>query len=563
MNKTLFWRLFFPVFGVVVLALVGIGFYMPVLVKDKAEAAAVEQARNTVAQFKAIRAYYTTNVISKVLGKDGLKGSFNHRNEPNSIPLPATMIHDLSQLLRDQGTVLRLYSAYPFPNRSSRQLDDFQRSAWDEITRNPEQPYVRTVEIDGKHSVRVGVADLMVAEACVDCHNSHPDTPKNDWQMGDVRGVLEIETSIDAQLAAGAELSWTLNLMILAGSVLTFVSLYLVYRHNIGKRLETVAAALEEIAEGDGDLTRRLNAEGEHEVARIGKAFNGFIDKLGHTLVDVRDVSAELSSVSAQLSQASRETSDKIVRQDSETQQVATAISEMEMTAREIAGSASSVAGATDETAEATRLGGQVVQSSVDSTRRLADDIGRAAEALSQLQADSDNISGVLDVIRGIAEQTNLLALNAAIEAARAGEQGRGFAVVADEVRTLAGRTQESTQEIQEMTERLRSATKSVVQAMGQSREQAESTVGLAGEVGQHLENISQSVDTLRDMAAQIATAAAQQGAVVGEVHRNINGISDASQAVSAAGQGSNQQAAGAEQLSQRLQQLVGHFKFS
>lgn len=561
MKKSLFWQLFFPILGVVLVILLAIGWYIPSLAKQQAEASALAQAEKTVAQFKTLRAYYTKNVISKVVGKGELKGSVNHKNEANSIPLPATMIHDLGEALQKEGTSLKLYSAYPFPNRANRILDDFQNDAWRAINQSPDKPYYRTVETASGTSVRVGIADFMVADACVACHNSHPETPKADWAMGDVRGILEIEAPIDDQLAAGFALGRSIVLTIIAGTLILFAALYLVYRNNIGKRLDHVANALSEISQGDGDLSRRLDASGEHEISRIGKAFNTFADHLADTVSHVQETSSELTSLSSGLTQSSIETSAKASLQENETQQVATAVTEMDATATEIAASAKAAASATEDTSAATQQGEASVAQSMEATRRLSEDIGIAADALSQLQADSQNISGVLDVIRGVAEQTNLLALNAAIEAARAGEQGRGFAVVADEVRTLAARTQESTQEIQEMTERLSVATDKVVTAMGKSRDQADATMELASNVGTQLQQIRESVDTLRMMSTQIASAATEQGTVVSDVNRSLTGISDAAAAVSSSGEHTKQLSDGVDRLSSRLQELTGHFK--
>ncbi len=561
MNKTLFWRLFFPVAAIVVLVIAGIGLYVPTLVKQQAEGLALAQAEKTVSQFKTIRAYYTKNVIAKVLGKGGIGASFDHKGKADTIPLPATMIHDLSQLLQERGTRLRLYSAFPFPNRKDRQLDEFGREAWRAVNADPDKPFVRTVTRDGHTVVRVGIADKMVAPACVGCHNSRPDTPKNDWKLGDVRGVLEVEMPIDDQLAAGAEFSRVMMIIVSLGGLAMFAALFLIYRRTIGRRLEHVVMALDEIAEGDGDLSRRLEQEGEHEVARIGAAFNRFVDRLANTMREVTALTSELTRAAHALASASGVASDGVSRQQEETMQVAVAVEEMERKAQEIAAGASGVAEVTETAENATREGDEVVRKSIDSTRCLADDLGRAAEALGRLQADSDTIGGVLDVIGGIAEQTNLLALNAAIEAARAGEQGRGFAVVADEVRSLAGRTQESTREIQQMTERLRVATEEVVQAMQRSRGQAESTVELAGDVGDQLENIHRAVDELRQATARIAGAAAQQGEMVGEVNRNLGRINEAAAAVSEAGQTSNHQALQVQEMSDRLQQLIGHFR--
>jgi methyl-accepting chemotaxis protein len=530
MKKSLFWQLFLPIAGVFVVCLAVIAWYVPVLVEANAEKEALAAAEKTVLQFKTIRSYYTREVVAKVLGRDGLKGSFNHRNEKDSFPLPATMIHDLSELLRDKGTTLKLYSVYPFPNRKDRKLDEFGAKAWEVLNRDKETPYTSKEVYEGKRSVRVGIADLMVSEVCVACHNTRPDTPKNDWKLGDVRGVLEVVTPIEEQIANGRQISNLILGMLVILLLIVFGSMFFIYRQAIGLKMEHAIAALNDIAEGEGDLTRRLDDSGQHEIARIGQAFNRFVEKLQGTVAEIRQAMDDLVGTSRQISSISSEVAASIIRQDQETELVATAVNEMTATAQEIARSASGAAEATGETTDVTRNGQRVMGDSSQSTEQLSSDIQQAMAAANQLQTDSQNIGGVLDVIRGIAEQTNLLALNAAIEAARAGEQGRGFAVVADEVRTLAGRTQESTQEIQEMTERLQVATEAMVRVMATSSERVEGTRGLSMELSQHLARITDSVNHVADMNAQIATAAEEQGQVVGEVDQNLNSIHQISQ---------------------------------
>ncbi len=561
MGRTLFWRLFLPVMGVFLVILAVLAWMIPAMITDNAERNAVQTAEETVAQYKQLRAYYTKNVITKVLGQGGLKPSFDHEGNAKAVPLPATMIHDLSELMQEKGIRLSLYSDYPFPNRASRKLDAFERDAWQQIRKNSERVHVDTEERNGETWVRVGVADTMDAQACVNCHNSRPDTPKNDWKLGEVRGILEVQTNIQAELIAGQSISRNLIIMLVVLFVVLSGVLWLVYRRAIGKRLEDVAHAMQDIADGGGDLTRRLDDAGEHEIARIGQAFNRFAGSLQELISQVSLTSGELNECSVHLNSISNQTVSSLSQQEQETQQVATAVTEMSATAQEISGNAESAAAATGKTREATQAGEKAMANSIQSTQELERDILQAAEALNELQLDSQNIGGVLDVIRGIAEQTNLLALNAAIEAARAGEQGRGFAVVADEVRTLAGKTQESTQEIQETTQRLQDATQKMVQAMDVNRDKVATTVKLAGEVESHLGHISSSVNVIADMNTQIATAATEQGQVAGEVDSNLLGISQMSQANADNARQTDGQVEVLNGLVRRLQDLTGQFK--
>jgi methyl-accepting chemotaxis protein len=240
---------------------------------------------------------------------------------------------------------------------------------------------------------------------------------------------------------------------------------------------------------------------------------------------------------------------------------VATAIHEMSATAKEVASSIAHTATASGEANEQTIGGSRIVKQSIDQINRLAKQIDTSSDAISAVEQYSSAISGVLDVIKGVAEQTNLLALNAAIEAARAGEQGRGFAVVADEVRTLAGRTQASTEEINETIEKLQGGSQQAVAAMEQSRQEMQSAVDLATQTGEALNAIADAVHKIDEMATQIAGASEEQGAVSEEINQNITRINEMSSQTAA---GSEDTATASEDLSRmaaELQVLVGQFK--
>jgi aerotaxis receptor len=254
------------------------------------------------------------------------------------------------------------------------------------------------------------------------------------------------------------------------------------------------------------------------------------------------------------------QSSDGIRQQQSETDQVATAITEMAASVQEVARNAQNTADAADKADAEARAGRQVVADTGTAIGRLAAEVEKASGVIQQLETRSSEITSVLDVIRGIAEQTNLLALNAAIEAARAGEQGRGFAVVADEVRTLASRTQQSTQEIQSMIEKLQDGARSAVKVMTLSREQADSSVEQARHAAASLENITRSVSVITDMSAQIATAVEEQSAVGEEINRNVVSIRHISDANADTGAQSEQAAQNVAQLALSLQQLATQF---
>ncbi len=325
--------------------------------------------------------------------------------------------------------------------------------------------------------------------------------------------------------------------------------------------LRHAVAAMEDIAQGEGDLTHRLEAKGSDEISQLARAFNLFVDKIRDTIAQVTGATSQLAAAAEEMSHISTDTSNGVQRQRSETEQVATAMNEMTATVQEVARNAESAAEAARGADEESSRGQQVVSESVASIDTLASEVEHAAGVIQRVEQDTESIGTVLEVIQGIAEQTNLLALNAAIEAARAGEQGRGFAVVADEVRSLASRTQSSTQEIKEMIERLQANAQDAVSVMEGGREKARVSVDFASKAGEALERITGAVNTIATMNNQIAEAARQQGEVSEEINRNVVNISQVAEETS----GSTTQMANASQelarLAADLQGLVGRFK--
>lgn len=564
MRLGLLTRLMLPIVLSFLFLIIGFAVYIPSIIKDNAETQAIVSAQQTVNQFKVLRGYYAANVVNPVLSSSNIKPSIDHAGDPQAIPLPATMIHDLSEKLSKEGenaVQLSLYSQYPFPNRTSRQLDDFQKDAWTFLNKHPEQVFSQTKEQAGSTFVRVAIADKMVANGCVACHNSHPDTPKADWKLGDVRGVLEVIVPIDASLASGNQISFKI-VSILAGVIAIIVLMMItIYRATIRSKLISIGSALEDIAEGEGDLTRRLNAKGKHEVATIAYQFNRFTEKLQGIIQQVVQNTNQVCTVTAGIVTETGQAAASMNEQMNATDQVATAIEQLTASTQDIAASASQSADHAAAVDTNTQVGRAKVEETERSILALAKELEKASVVTANLSKDSQEIGSVLSVIQGIAEQTNLLALNAAIEAARAGEQGRGFAVVADEVRTLASRTQQSTEEIRGIIERVQKGTENTVNAMETSCATANSSVQLVQEAGGILAQITQESGNINDMNRQIASASEEQSGVSSEIRNSINQIAQMS---AHSNDATDQILVKTEQLAQQskmLQALLKQFK--
>jgi methyl-accepting chemotaxis protein len=360
--------------------------------------------------------------------------------------------------------------------------------------------------------------------------------------------ALELEAKLDQQ-------NQTANLVgLLIGLAAAIAGLLLVWltARGVTRPILGVAGMLKDIASGEGDLTRRLDYARQDELGQLAGWFDRFLDKLQPVIADVKRSVQDARSTADQSAAIASQTSAGMQQQYREVDQVATASNEMSATAQDVARSAAQAAEAARGADHATREGLGVIGKTTSAIEQLASEMSAAMEEVQSLAASSEQIGSVLEVIRAIAEQTNLLALNAAIEAARAGEAGRGFAVVADEVRNLARRTQDSVEEIRQVIEGLQHGTREVVGSMHSSHRQAQGSVEQVEQAVVALQRIGDAVTVITDMNLQIASAAEEQSAVAEEINRNVAAIRDVTESLSG-------QAEESAQVSQALNRLANH----
>jgi methyl-accepting chemotaxis protein len=329
----------------------------------------------------------------------------------------------------------------------------------------------------------------------------------------------------------------------------------------VRRRLTALGQRFQDISQGDHDLRRRVEVRGHDGIDRLGNHFNTFIEQMHDTVRQVVTDADTLAGSSAQVSRIAQNGTRSVRQQQSETDQVATAMNEMTASAEEVARNAGAAAEAAHKAEDEAQAGRRVVEQAVGSIRELADEVSHANEVIGRVKDDSVQIGTVLEVIRNVAEQTNLLALNAAIEAARAGEQGRGFAVVADEVRTLASRVQTSTEEIRAMIGRLQTGASDAVQVMEAGRERAQSAVGQASQAGEALARITHAVVTINQMNSQISQAASQQSTVAREIDASITRISQGANSSADSAQQTASESENLARLATHLQEVVRQFK--
>jgi methyl-accepting chemotaxis protein len=359
--------------------------------------------------------------------------------------------------------------------------------------------------------------------------------------------------------APAEEQLWFIVAYVVVGSAILYFSATYIGKFGAVKEANMMVAGIQNIKKGD--LTQKIVIHGKSDFSWMGYELDSARKNVSNLVKTMTGGVTQLEAATGNMASISKATVDGVLTQQSETAQVATAMNEMAASVQEVARTAAGAAEAARNADNEAKAGKQVVLDTMGSIDSLAGEVEKAAQTLTSLETDISNIGAIVDVIRGITEQTNLLALNAAIEAARAGEHGRGFAVVADEVRTLAARTQSSTHEIEEMVERLQTGAQEAVSVMNEGRERAQTSVEKAASAGAALDTITGMITTMDEMSAQISSAANEQSSVAEDINRGIVNISQVAERTAEGARESSVAVESLSSISVQLQEAAAKFK--
>ncbi|MBZ0124756.1 MAG: methyl-accepting chemotaxis protein [Rhodocyclaceae bacterium] len=516
------------------------------------EQAGLAAASSALKAAEEARTFYAREIVPKA-GAKGVHIRHDFQGKDDAIPVPATLIRALAESDKS-GNGLRLYSRQPFSFRKGEEtrLDAFEEEALGWLEKNPTGTFHRIERRDGMPVMRLAKADIMVSETCTNCHNSHPDSPKRDWKVGDVRGALAVSIPIGAMETKIVD-RFGMAALLLAVCIAIGAAWFYWVARGVKRPLEAVVAATE-FAVANDDFSQDLPVSGTRETARAGQALNRLMQKFRDIIADAKRSSDGIADAARQLATASEELTKSSTAQAESSSSVAAAVEEASVSVSETAANAQSASEVVVRARAGVERALAAMSETVGNVNAIAVLIHASGESVGALDRSSQKIGGIVQVIKEIADQTNLLALNAAIEAARAGEQGRGFAVVADEVRKLAERTSKATEEIAGLIRDIQAQIGGTVTGMQQANEQAGSSLTLVGGTESALRGVDADSGEVSLNVQSIADAIREQDAAVHQVAANIERIAQMTEENSAA-------AAAAAETAQQLDGLAGRLR--
>lgn len=457
--------------------------------------ASVDNARNA-------RSFYSLEVLP-IANHHGLDIHHFPTIENKSLPLPATFMRSLGEMDNSgSGSSLRLFSEVPFSFRSGEDiaLDGFEQDALSWLQHHPQEEYFKVEQQQGAPVFRYAIADIMTEQSCVTCHNSHPDSPKTDWQLGDVRGAIEVSIPLASVSSAIGQSFIIVQLMIVFFGLVSLIGVWFL-ADWLSRRVQCSVDIAERIADGDLNFDTPIMAADES--GRMMDALTKMQNRLRELIYDLSYDARNLTGAAHDLDQQAVELTEAAMAQKESTEDVAATIEELTSAMQQISDQADQVQELAQASEQAASDSAGIVHQSADKIGKMAEEILSATQNLAALQNMSKEVSSIVGTIEEIAEQTNLLALNAAIEAARAGDHGRGFAVVADEVRSLSQRTAHSTNEISTVIQKIQTMINAVSSDMHEGIKDMRSSVDLAHQAGNE-------VSTLEDKARQVTRSTEQ-----------------------------------------------------
>jgi methyl-accepting chemotaxis protein/aerotaxis receptor len=559
-NLPLFWKIILPL--IVGGAIISAIFITQVLHLEKRvlTESGHSTALSLIGTARNARLFYAREIVPKAQ-MAGLVPTPLFQGDPHAIPLPASLMRGLGEMPvpSDTGTI-RLFSHYPFKFRTPAEtrLDSFEERALAYLEQHPKGEFGRLESLNGKPVYRLAVADVMTEESCVQCHNNHPDSPRRDWKLGDVRGVIAATVNMDRIGSNLRQPLWVFfGSMLLAGLVLLAV-IWLVLR-QVSLRLhraEEVARAVAGL-----DLTQPIPLGGHDEIGRLSNQLAIMRNRLFDMVFELTQGAENLDEAAKALSASSQQTAGASENQSTAVSGTAAAVEQLASSVQEVGNLADEAHSASQESDQAAAEGGNVVHHAADEIGHIANAVNDASNSIHELEGISGEIGQIVGTIREIADQTNLLALNAAIEAARAGEAGRGFAVVADEVRKLAERTAQSTVEINNMVNRIQNRSRDAVGQMQQGVQRVQDGVRLAHAAGDSITGIRDKAHRVVEVAADIRNVLAEQSASASEIARQVTQIAQMAEQNAAASQQTFESSYNVAAMIDRVKALVGQFK--